>query len=185
MSLIKNSDTYKNCYNLKLPELDYIIRSDFKLPSLKETTNGIYRTDPQNIFNKDFLQSLVNQNIYPTVSVLFFTRPNHKGSLHIDGNTFNTGSWSINWNIGSEMILNYYKSDLRNHSKDYLLVKDNFEKIEIFHPVSPFLLRNDVVHSVDNVDDISRWAITIRGYPKIDWSDLVDMFFQKQLIIEN
>jgi len=185
MPLTKNSDAYKNCYNLKLPELDYIIRSDFKLPSLKDTTNGIYRTDPRNVFKLDFLQSLNNFKIYPMVAVLFYTKPNHIGSPHIDGNAPNTGPWSINWNIGSEMVLNYFKSDLRNHSKDYLLVKDNLEKDEIFHPVSPFLLKNDVVHSVDNVDDSPRWAITIRGYPKIDWIELIDMLLEEKLIIEN
>jgi hypothetical protein len=175
---------YENCYNLKFSGLTHVVRQDFKLPDVNKTINGIYRTDPRNIFNDDFLNLLETYKIYPTISVLFYTRPNHRGSPHIDGNTFNTGPLSINWNIGSEMILNYYKSDLRNQSTDYMIIKNDVEKIKSFSPVSPFLLRNDVVHSVDNVSDLSRWAITLRGYPKIDWTNLIDLLTEKQLIIE-
>lgn len=128
------------------------------------------------------MQSLHNHKIYPTVAVLIFTKPNHVGSPHIDADVYNTGPWSINWNIGSEMVLNYYKSDLKNYSTEYLLVKDNSLKIENFSPISPFLLRNDIVHSADNTDDVSRWAVTLRGYPKIDWADMVDFLRAKQLI---
>lgn len=54
MSLTKNRNTYSNCYNLELPKLEDIIRSDFKFPPVTETTTEIYRTDPQNIFQKVF-----------------------------------------------------------------------------------------------------------------------------------
>jgi hypothetical protein len=186
MSSIKNDiKLYKNCYNLKLPKFTDIVRPDFKFPGIKETVNGIYRLPPDKIFNKEFLTSLEDHKIYPTISVLFYSRSNHRGSPHIDGTTPQTGPWSINWNVGSKMLLHYYKSDLKNDSKNYMLINDDIEKLESGIPESPFLLRNDIVHSVDNIDNSERWAITLRGFPKLEWNDLVDLLDENQLIINN
>jgi hypothetical protein len=175
----------KNCYNLNLPKLENVLIPNFKFPNPKQTINGIYRSEPQKIFQDSFLDLLSKNQIYPSVSVIFYTRSNHRGSPHIDGNTKNTGPWSINWNIGSNMILNYYDTDLKNQSKDYILIKENLNKKLSYIPQSPFLLRNDIVHSVDNIDDHHRWAITLRGLPKIEWRDVVNLFRSRNLLSEN
>lgn len=104
---------YNNYYHLNLPKLRDVRNNEFKLDSITSQLGkrGIVRLSPEVVFNNTFLDFLVSCEITPSHCVLFYTGPNHSGTPHVDGGDSKTGAWSMNWNMGSRMILNYYKSD--------------------------------------------------------------------------
>lgn len=191
----KNMPQYKNYYPLKLPKLRDVRNENFNLDSaMAVLKNGIARLPPDMVFKKDFLEFLNDHNVRPSVSVLLYTGPDHIGTPHIDGANLETGSWSMNWNVGSQMILYYYKSDdlienykktFQNQTREYMLINDReLEKTETYLPQSPFLLRNDAPHSVVNLEKTKRWAYTLRGSPRTPWEDVIELFYKNDFIID-
>lgn len=111
--ILNNMNRFKNYYHLNLPKLRDVRNPEFKLDSITHLLGkrGIVRLSPEVVFNESFLDFLIKCEITPSHCVLFYTGPNHSGTPHVDGGDSKTGAWSMNWNMGSRMILNYYKSD--------------------------------------------------------------------------
>lgn len=172
-------------YPINLPDIEQILSNRFIFPRPNAANRGIFWYPPNEVFESSFLDDLRNLGINPAVSVLFFTDSYRKGTPHLDGTKYDVGVWSLNWNVGSKMKMIYYETDpsLEKKILPALFERNTLTPIKEYSGCEKFVLRTDIIHSVENLENKSKWAITLRGHPKESWGDCVD-FFRKSKIID-
>lgn len=172
-------------YPINLPNIDKILLKKFIFPKANFSNKGIFWYNPTEIFESYFLENLQDLGVTPLSSVLFFSDSYRKGTPHIDGTKYDVGVWSLNWNIGSKMKMIYYEteSNIEKESTYTLFERSSLNSIKEYSGYEKFIVRTDMIHSIENIENRSRWAITLRGHPKESWGDCVD-FFKKSKIID-
>lgn len=172
-------------YKTNLPVLKNVLKKNFSFPDLNKSKSGIFRLSAFDVFSLDFLSNLKFKKIDPRIAVLFYTPANHKGSAHLDGDSAFTGPWSLNWNLGSRCSMSWYQTDVTNQGNANYKIFENqrLEKLVTAEITGPCLIRTDQIHSIDNLEDCDRWAVTLRGHPKDSWDACVNFFKKTEIIV--
>jgi hypothetical protein len=186
-----------NCwYSLNI-DFSNALRKDWvwKIPDLKKS-NIQSECEISRVFNTEWL-NYMNSIGVPINHVVFFYRPsNGDQNAHIDINGSNNKliNYALNWIIeGQDSEMTWYNLPEKDPEIKYSManapysdwpVSELGEKIDTANIQNYFtLVRTDIPHKIAT-NEKSRWAISARSPTFNTWSDAVNYFRSKNLLIE-
>ena len=144
-------------------------------------TNRIYPNDIISNNGLDFLK-LIGMKPFPECN-LFISNPMTATEIHCDGPSL---SYAINYSWGTDSFrMKWFKETFPGKEKfttaktRYSVYdKNQVEQIEetVIPGNSLILVRINIPHSVENFKNNTRYCLSIRGTPVLDWNGIVNCF---------
>ena len=186
-----------NCwYSLNI-DFSNALRKDWvwEIPDLKKSS--IQSTNSRMLFNPEWLNYMNSIEVPIHFVMLFYRSPKSYTEIaHVDVKTKKPllyVPYAINWIIeGQDSEMKWYNFSEEQQNVKYTMANTPYlawpistlTEIDSANIQNSFtLVRTDIPHSVQ-VNEKSRWSISVRSLSLLTWQDSVDHFRSKNLLIE-
>jgi hypothetical protein len=167
----------------------------------KSISGPSYDYVPIEYISDDLKQEFDNLNLTIAGAVIFRKLPKTKNPLHTDivleNNEWKIWHGAVNWNLSnSDSTMKWYSTTLKEvwpkiteTDEPYFLsgihygfLQNRFtnvkgvELIETFKLAKPTLVRTDIPHQIENLENTDRWSLSIRFTDNYEWNDLLKIF---------